>query len=92
MTTTPPPATPPSSGDPPRRPLYDPTTGRFNIRRLQREMFARGWPTVGEFVVGLGCGRTAVYTALGGKAVRNRTTRAILEGLQRREPRQPLLE
>ena len=73
-----------------QRPLYDPATGRFNVPRLQSEIFVRGW-TVEEFVVGLECGRTSVYKVLAGKAVRNRIARAILEGLHRREPRPTLL-
>lgn len=91
MTATLPPARPPSSGDPPRGPLYNPATGRFDVRQLQREIFIRGW-TVAEFALTLDCGRTSVYTALAGTAVRNSTARAILEGLHRREPRSTLLE
>ena len=75
----------------PRGPLYDPTTGRFNARRLQREVFVRGW-TSEEFAAECPCSRTSVYKALAGQPVRNRTARAILEALQKREPRLRLLE
>jgi hypothetical protein len=80
--------TPPSV---PQRPLYDPLTGRFNVRRLQHEIFIRGW-TNEEFVLEVTCGRSSVYKVLRGEAVRNKTARAILEGLDRRAPRLHLLE
>jgi hypothetical protein len=61
------------------------------VRRLHYEISIRGW-TVEEFAPGLGCGRASVYQALAGKVVRNKTARAILEGLRRREPRPYLQE
>jgi hypothetical protein len=68
------------------RPLYDPMTGRFNVRRLQQEIFIRGWTTE-EFVLEVTCGRSSVFKALRGEPVRNKTGRAIIEGLDRRAPR-----
>lgn len=91
MTATLPSARPPSSGDPPRGPLYDPTTGRFNVRLLQHEIFIRGWTSTDEFALDCACGRTSVYKAVAGLPVRNRIARAILEGLYKREPRPALL-
>jgi hypothetical protein len=75
-----------------RGPLYDPTTGRFNVRRLQYEIFIRGWTSTDEFARDCACGRTSVYKGVDGQPVRNRIARAILEGLHRREPRPALLE
>ena len=72
--------------------LYDPTTGRFNVRRLQSEIFVRGWTSTDEFARDCPCGRTSVYKAQNGQSVRNRIGRAILEGLHKREPRPTLLE
>ena len=40
--------------DMPRNPLYDPVSGRFNARRLQREVFVRGW-TSEEFAAECPC-------------------------------------
>jgi hypothetical protein len=83
----------PSSPDSSNRgPLYDPTTGRFNARRLLYEIFIRGWTSTDEFSRDCTCGRTSVYKAVGGDSVRNRIARAILEGLHKREPRPTLLE
>jgi hypothetical protein len=84
-------AQPPSSEEPPHRPLFDPATGRFNVGRLQGAIFVRGW-TAEEFALNVECGRSSVYKALAGQPVRNRTARAILEGLHRREPRPSLLD
>jgi hypothetical protein len=81
--------TPPSV---PQGPLYNPATGFFNIRRLQYEIFIRGWTSTDEFARDCDCGRTSVFKAVAGKAVRNRIARAILEALHKREPRPTLLE
>ena len=77
--------------DMPRSPLYDPVSGRFNARRLQRKVFVRGW-TSEEFAAECPCSRTSVYKALAGQPVRNRTARAIFETLHKREPRAWSLE
>jgi hypothetical protein len=72
--------------------LYDPATGRFNVRRLLCEIFIRGWTSTDEFSRDCACGRTSVFKAVSGQPVRNRIARAILEGLHRRAPRPELLE
>jgi hypothetical protein len=76
-------AQPPSSEDPPRRPLFDPATGRFKVGRVEGAIFIRGW-SAEEFALNVECVRS-VNKALAGQPVRNRTARAILAGLHRRE-------
>lgn len=69
-------------------PVWDPATGRFDVRRLRWAIVVRGW-TPSEFAERTSCSRTSVYKALAGHGVRDRTALAILQALAHRQPRLP---
>ena len=65
--------------------LWDARTGIFDPAQLRLAIVIRGW-TVGEFGKAAGVSRGALYSALIGHGVTDRTAIRIFQALSERDP------